>query len=127
VTKTNKGFTLVEFLVAIVILLVGLLGLLQTINIALQHNLNTQLRSEAVVVGDKMLATELAKGFDQVSTTTRNMTENRQILNAYKSYSAQRTGATLSNSKQVNFRVWWKHKGTTYNHETFSVISKTNQ
>lgn len=125
--KSEQGFTLIEFLVAIVILMVGLLGLLQTVNIALQHNLNSQLRSEAVAVADSLMAKELSKGFDLVSTTTRNMTENRQMLRSFKSYSAQRTGSALSYSKQVSIRVWWKHKGATYSHETNSVVSKTNQ
>lgn len=122
--KNDTGFTLVEFLVAIVILMVGLLGLLQTVNFALQHNLNTQLRNEAVTVADNFMAREMAKSFDNVSTTTKNMSESRQILGGFKMYSVQRSGTLLTNSKMVNIRVWWKHKGSSYSHETSSVISK---
>ena len=120
----NKGFTLIEFLVAIVILMVGILGLLQTVNVAINHNLNSQIRNEAVSVADWYMSKELSKSFDLVSTTPSNTLVNRKILNGFKNFSVQRTGTTLSNSKQVNYVVKWKHKNATYTHETNSVVSK---
>ena len=124
----DRGFTLIEFLVAIVILMVGMLGLLQTVNLALNHNVQNQMRNEAVIVADEQMAREMAKGFDLASTSTRNfVVSNRRILNAYRNYSVARTGTTLQNSKQINFVITWRYKGASYNHGESSVITKTNQ
>lgn len=120
----NHGFTLIEFLVAIVILMVGMLGLLQVVNVGLVHNVNSQLRSDGVSVADWHLSRELSKSFDLVSTTTGYRVDQRPLLNGFKQYSVVRTGLLLSNSKQVNFTVSWRHKGTRYFHEAASVISK---
>jgi hypothetical protein len=47
--------------------MVGLLGLLQTINVALVESLKTQVRDEAVAVVDEEMAKELAKGYDGIN------------------------------------------------------------
>lgn len=126
-SRNNGGFTLIEFLVSIVILMVGLLGLLQTVNVALSHNLITQMRNEAVAVADNQMSIELGKGFDNVSTTPKNDFERRPVLNGFKNFSFSRSGATMSNSKQVNFEVRWNYKGSQYNHNLYGGISKTNK
>jgi type IV pilus assembly protein PilV len=123
---TNEyGFTLIELLVAIVIMMVGLLGLLQAVNVGLNHNMGSQIRVEATMIADEALAIELAKPFDLVSTTpgNRNISQ-RPVLNGFRNFSVSRTGATLSNSKQVNYTVSWRHKGVRSTHETSSVVSK---
>lgn len=122
--KSNSGFTLIEFLVSIVILMVGLLGLLQAVNVSIHHNMNSQIRLEAVSVADQALAKELAKTFDNVSTTTSTYLVSRQVVKAFKNFSVVRTGTLLTNSKQVNVRVSWKNKGNHNSHETSSVVSK---
>jgi len=125
VCKNNQGFTLIEFLVAIVILMVGMLGLLQSVNVALVNNLKTQLRNEGVIVADLYMAREMGKTFTLISTATANFVERRQILQSFNNYSVQRSGTTLSNSKQVGFTVSWHHRGTRYTNETNSIVSTT--
>jgi len=123
----NKGFTLIEFLVALVILTVGLLGLLQTVNYALSHNLQNQLRNEAVMVADAEMAKELSKGYDLVDITTSNYVVTRQVLKAAKDYTVTRSGSALQNSKKVDFVITWQYKNAQYTHGASAVISKTNQ
>jgi type IV pilus assembly protein PilV len=53
VYTNNRGFTLMEVLVAIVILSVGMLALLQTVNVALVHTSTNMLRDEAVQQADE--------------------------------------------------------------------------
>jgi type IV pilus assembly protein PilV len=126
VYRNNRGFTLIEFLVAIVIIMVGLLGLLQAVNTGLLYNLNTQLRAEAVAVADRYLAREMAKSFDLVSTSVMNRTDSRPILSGFKNFSVVRQGSILStgNSKQVGIVVSWRHKNKRFTQEASSVISK---
>lgn len=127
----NKAFTLIEFLVAVVIMMVGLLGLLQAVNVALNHNLQNQLRNEAVQVADSFMAKELAKGFDVISTgTTANpkyATESRQVMNGFKNYSVARYWTEYQNSKEIRYQVIWRFKGARYTHDAAGVISKANQ
>lgn len=131
-SKNSHGFTLIEFLVAIVILMVGLLGLLQAVNLALQHNLATQFRNEAVTVADEFLSRETAKTFDLISTATSSpsaplglFTAKRAVSTAFKIYSVERRGADVSSySKQVNINVIWRHKGTRYQHGSTAIVSK---
>ena len=51
-SSSSSGFTLIEVMVAMVITLVGLLGLLQSVNLATEHNIKNALRDEAVQVGE---------------------------------------------------------------------------
>ncbi len=131
VMRDNDGFTLIEFLVSIVILMVGLLGLLQAVNMSYSHNLQNQLRNEAVSVADAEMAKEIAKGYEGVdptlTTVFRGYTVNRKILNSFKLYSVSKTGTQLQNSKQVTLEVSWKYKSARYTHNASGVISKTNQ
>jgi type IV pilus assembly protein PilV len=125
--SSDGGFTLIEFLVAIVILTVGMLGLLQAVNVAVNNNLQNVLRNEAVMVGDGEMAKEIANGFELASVSIKNYTVSRRVLNGFKSYSVARTGVILQNSKQINYEVIWYHKGIRYTHGASTVISNSNQ
>jgi type IV pilus assembly protein PilV len=134
VYSNNHAFTLIEFLVAIVIMMVGLLGLLQTVNVALNHNLQNQLRNEAVMVADQQMAKELAKGFDGISTSTatpqpnpRLSSESRTVLNGFKNFSVARYWSEYQNSKEIRYEVIWHYKGTRFTHNTAGVISRSQQ
>ena len=123
--RNNAGFTLIEFLVAIVILMVGLLGLLQTVNLALQHNLTTQLRNEAVALGDAQMSNELSKPFDLISTVTSVKSVSRHVLAGDKTFSVTRSGTAMPNSKQVQIEVSWTYKNNQYTHDVYGASSKT--
>jgi type IV pilus assembly protein PilV len=128
VYRNESGFTLIEFLVAIVIMMVGLLGLLQAVNVGLNYNMSSQIRNEATIIADEELAKELAKPFDLVSTTTaKKYISNRPVLNGFRNFSVVRNDPpvpVMSNSKQVNIIVSWKHKSVRSVHETSSIVSK---
>ena len=68
--KNSNGFTLLELLVAMIIFMVGMLGLLESINVSLQHNLKNQLRGEAVRVGERYMAGLRGMPFDTSNQTT---------------------------------------------------------
>lgn len=131
VIQDKRGFTLIEFLVSIVILMVGLLGLLQTVNMSYSSNLQNQLRNEAVVVTDLEMAKEFAKGYEGVdpsqASVFRTYTVSRKILSSFKLYSVAKTGTQLQNSKQVMIETSWKYKKIRYSHNASGVISKAIQ
>lgn len=123
------GFTLIEFLVAIVILMVGLLGLLQTVNYALSHNLSNQLRQEALMMADERMNVQKSKPFALISTTpapyVHNDSVQRAINNGFQNYSVVTSNSDLTNqSKHIDIQVIWRHKGTRYNHSMSSLVSE---
>ena len=124
----EKGFTLIEFLVAIVIIAVGLLGLLQTVNFSIDRNMTTLLRDEAVRLADERMMREKSKVFTAISTNT--VTENVavNVANAFKNYSvAKTTSEVTSNTKNIQIDVTWRYKGQNYGHTMSSLVSKTIQ
>lgn len=127
--RNNSGFTLIEFLVAIIILMIGMLGLLQAVNVALQYNATTQLRNEAVALGDAEMSKELAKPFDLISTPSVASRRSVHITlpTGLKNYSVARSGTDMTNSKQVNIEVSWTYKRNRYTHDVYGVSSKTKQ
>lgn len=128
VCKNKGGFTIIEVMVAMIIMMVGLLALLQTVNLSLHHNMNNQIRNEATVLADEQMARELSKPFDLVSTNTRGTVISRNFMNGFKNYSVTRSGSSaLTYSKQVNIAVSWRHKNVRSIHETSSLVSKTNR
>lgn len=122
--NNRSGFTLVEFLVAIVILMVGLLGLLQTINVAIDQNLNNVFRNEAVTVVDEMMMKKRAKAFDSLSTGVKAGVTTRNIRGILKNYSvAESVDSVTTNSKQISIEATWTKKNSRYNHSATSVVS----
>lgn len=133
VSIDQKGFTLVEFLVAIVILTVGLLGLLQSVNVSIQSNMTSDLRQEASVIADEEIAKDLAKGssqigFDAISTTTKSYLVQRKVLTGFRNFSVTKIGSSVSvNSKQVDVQIAWRYKGNRHSYGGSSVITRSQQ
>ena len=123
--SNRNGFTLVEFLVSIVILMIGLLGLLQTINVAIDQDLGNVFRNEAVIVVDEMMMEKRAKTFDSVSTVVNKTYARQRIVRGIpKTFTITETvGSVTSNSKQISINASWTKKNSTFNHSATSVVS----
>jgi type IV pilus assembly protein PilV len=132
VVKNNRGFTLIEFVAAVVILMVGLLGLLQTVNVAISTNKVNQLRNEGVIAADQEISRQMAKGFDLISTACIvsntdcgcSSIISRPMLNGVQNYTVCRDGTDYSNSRQIRIQVRWNYKNVPYTHDATAIISK---
>lgn len=127
-TDNCSGFTLIEFLVAIVILMVGLLGLLQSINLALDKNLETTFRNEAIMLADDRMMRKRSAGFKIFSgadtTDVNNGSSQVNVRGILKNYSVSETiQKTTNNSQQIIVNVSWKKKGARYSHSVSSFVS----
>lgn len=136
VNSNNRGFTLVEVLVAFVILTIGLLGLLQVINVAINQTLATQLRNEAVLIADDFMMRERSKIFENISCSECPGTPAKYLINrnmklVLKNYSVTKTVTELTTgddgsakSKEIALNISWKHKAQRYQHSLSTIISK---
>ncbi len=120
------GFTLVEVLVAIVILMVGLLGMLQAINLAMDKNLENQLRQQAVAVAEKTISDQKALPFANISATNGMDTGQVPLGSVFKNISVAHAITSLAASdtqtKQISVRVWWRYRGRNYEYQTSSAV-----
>jgi type IV pilus assembly protein PilV len=92
--KNERGFTLVEVMVAILILTIGMLGLLETMNVSIQHNLKNQYREEAIRIGARYMTELRGKSF----TATFNAYSS---ISKSQSYATQHVPSTLRGSNKV--------------------------
>ncbi|MFZ2949484.1 MAG: prepilin-type N-terminal cleavage/methylation domain-containing protein [Desulfuromonadaceae bacterium] len=127
-SRNNYGFTLIEVMIAIVIMMVGMLGLLQSINIAMEYNLKNHLRDEAVYVGEKYMNIQRGKVFDLLSTTYGTRYEPSKIRGTGKPYSVVMSTQDLSTdartpAKQLTIEVKWTYKGVEYVNMVKSPVS----
>jgi type IV pilus assembly protein PilV len=67
-TRNNKGFTLVEVMVAMIITLVGLLGLLAAVNVASEQNLRNATRNEAMQIAEGYMNQLRVEPFTNISS-----------------------------------------------------------
>lgn len=148
--NNQSGFTLVEFCVAVVIIMVGLMGLLQAVNMATVHNLGSVLRNEAITLGDDRMvraktkvsdaASFAALDSDTATATTSNNDSNvtatvpvsptliaRGVRSGFANYSVRLTVTSVgTNTKELQTRVTWRYKGNKQSHNISSVVVNPN-
>lgn len=126
------GFTLIEFCVATLIMTIGLLGLLQAVNLAYETNKGTILRNEAVSVADEQMVliktvASTTAGFTSLASLSTGATVSRKIRAGSFSYTVNRTVTQMStNSKEVVIQVSWTYKTKSLNHKSTSLILNPN-
>jgi type IV pilus assembly protein PilV len=124
-----SGFTLVEVMVSIIILMVGLLGMFQTINLSIDKNLENQYRQNAVAIGEQLLAQKKAMAFNSLSTPHTGVEQvgsNAVFKNFSTEYLVTDLATTGTRTKQISVRVWWHYKTKSYEHQTSSAIGNTD-
>jgi type IV pilus assembly protein PilV len=122
--SNNRAFTLVEVLVAMLILMIGLLGMLQVINLAIRTNLQNEVRDQAVAIAEDRMAREKSLPFDNITATgEKNINIVSNIRSGSVNYSVTLKVDNIGNSKQVDIGVIWQHKGDNYEHVVSSLVS----
>ena len=122
--SNNKGFTLIEVMTAMLILTVGLLGLLQAVNVSMEHNLKNRLRDNAVMIGEQHINGLIKMPFDDAITNTyTSVTAVSGTLK--KQYRVERTKQNITtDSVRYRVNVQWTFKNATTNHEVIAVESR---
>lgn len=127
ILKNNKGFTLIESLVALVILAIILLGLLTGLMVAIDMNTRNILRDEAVKIADKYA--EICR--NDITKCTSS-TEERQFRNFKEEYNIDITidNPTITSGSNINVKivtitVKWQYRGKEYSHTIKTAVGGT--
>lgn len=125
--RNNLGFTLTEVMVALLIMMVGMIGLLQAIGIALEHNLRNQLREEAVYVGEKYMNEMRGKKFESYSASYGPASFRSTRRGQGISYTVERSTSDLSAdqlTKMINVTVKWTFKKVEYQNRVTATVAQ---
>ena len=112
--NSNRGVSLVEVMIALVILLIVFLGLIQAAILSIDHNTRNEVRDEAVRIASEAMTQTRATAFSTLvdtggacaalnpATVTRNF-RNQAII-----YNRCRTVANIdADNRQVTVTVTW--------------------
>ena len=122
---------------AMLIMTVGMLGLLEAVNLALETNLRNQLRDEAISVGERVITEMRSKGFDNISYSLPTsqiyaypaLSIPSRIRGSSRQYTVQRntqvlaTDSSAPTTKQLEVIVTWDYKGVTYQNRVSAPTS----
>jgi type IV pilus assembly protein PilV len=135
--KNSHGFTLTEVMVAIIILMIGMLGLLQSVNIAMEVNIKNQMRDEGIYVGEKAMNELKGLGFDNIPVATpasasyafAPISTPSKIRGSSKKLLVQRSSRVLASdgvgptTKELAVVIKWKYKDIEYQNRVVSPLS----
>ena len=131
----SKGMTLIEMLIALLILLVTSLAMMSTALLGLRTNLGNSLRSEALSVAEARMNELRNEQFNASGTSSAlNPTGatgvsdgevSRRLRAAEFSFARSRTVADINaDMKQVTVTVTWNYRGGTYRHAITSILRR---
>jgi prepilin-type N-terminal cleavage/methylation domain-containing protein len=133
VLLNNKGVTLIEMMISLVILLIVSLALMQSALLGMSTNVENSLRDEAVNVAEMRMNQLVSLPFTDAIIApgllpTPPVAEadiSRKLRNAIVIYTPTRTITDLNaDSKQITISVAWSYKGQRYTHGTMSIMRK---
>lgn len=125
----TSGFTLIEVMVSIVILMVAMMGMFQTINLAMDKNIENQLRQKGMAVAEQQLNDLKARPFANITGNSIKSFVSIASASVFKNISVERRidnlSASNSQTKQISIRVWWRYRNRPYEHQVTSSIGSS--
>jgi type IV pilus assembly protein PilV len=127
--NTTHGFTLLEMMIAMLILMVGLLSMLTVVNLAIQTNAKNKLRELAVAVGEDQMRTLLATPIDTLRAVPYTDPGPARVCKPFLGYSAGFTITRKStpqgnSSAELEVTVNWVQKGENHQHQLNTVKTR---
>lgn len=129
--SNNRGFTLVELMIALLIASVGMFGVLTTINVTLQQTNKNELRNEGVKLGEKYMAEFRATPFDSIVGPYAFINVTTSVRGAKKTFVVERSEDTMAedppgtpSSKHLTVVVKWAYRNMTSLNRVVSVVAR---
>ncbi len=124
VLLNNRGFTLVEVLIALVVLLLVSLALMQTALVGIDANMLNVLRDEAVKIAETRMSETRNTAFDTIAADNITVPRNFRNISGF-SYNVGRTVTNFgTDNRQITITVAWNWKGNPYNHTITTIIRR---
>lgn len=124
--SNSGGFTLVEMLMALLIMTVGLLGLLQSVNVAYQQSLRNRVRDEAVLVAEGQMNDWRRVPFQEISSDSFSV--EKTVAGVPTRFAVRREvqemGNSAKNTKRLKVAVQWSVRGETTSHEIYTMRNR---
>ncbi len=148
VSKNSQGFSLIETLIAMLILFIILLALFMATALMLDNNFMNSIRNEAIRLNEMRMAEIVNAPFDsltahswgRIDLQTGNWSNNCQTItirirnvNDFPLTMCERINNLSNNTKQVIIATGWDYKGQkksleptnkTFQHVTSSTVSR---
>jgi type IV pilus assembly protein PilV len=118
--RSRFGFTLVEVLVAMLILVVGMLGSLIGVMAASDHNLGNSLRNEAMRIAQEHLEDIRTGPFLSIAPAVSLV--QRQIRKSSYTFTATTGVQTSGTLRQVTVTVQWSYKGRSRSYVAETIV-----
>ena len=127
VTRNNRGFTLIEALIAILILSVMLLGLIPAFMKAYNVNQEVSLRDAAMDIAHESLEVLRTKGFSNLSSNSTYVV--RRIMKRDVPYTVDTQVASLYGGDvyQVTVKVKWKYRDDNVSYNVTTVVGDIDE
>ena len=127
----NKGLTLVEVMISLLVFLLVSLAMMQTALVSIEANATNYLRDEATSVAD-MLMTEAkngsatSTGFDALTNTVETVDRPVRNIPGGVTFTITRTenyvNPPINAAKVVSIAVAWEWKGEAHTHTVTGVV-----
>lgn len=127
VNQSERGMTLIEVMIAMMILMIVSLALMRTALLGMQVNMENSLRDEASSVIDQTMNPILNTPFDNLPTslTTTTSTVVRSIRKTQVTYAMVNTITPLGvENKQVSVSASWTYKGKPQTYNVTTILRK---
>jgi len=120
--------TLIEIMIALVILLISSLALMQTASLGITMNVQNVLRDEAVNVAEIEMNDLRSRPFDNIASAATTTVVSRNFRGFTVDYTVTPTvtdiNASSQQSKQISVSVAWSYRNKDYKHEITTLLRK---
>ena len=130
VLRNKSGFTIVEFLISVLLLTVALFGLLTTLNLAMSTNMETKMRNDATMLADEYISRARTVDYASLNTITGVVTRDVLVGVATVRYTVDtkvaQIGGVDAKTSSVSVDVSWPVKGVVKHHMITTSVSDPN-
>lgn len=122
----QSGFTLIEIMIAFVIILIVMLGLLNLTAQVTEVGVRNAIRDEAVRLAEEIMDQERAKPFDDIKPLDGKKTRKiRNVSFEYEYSVSAQPNSNDANIKIISVKIGWYHRGKEYTHSISSIVRRT--
>jgi len=121
----EAGFTLIEVMMAMLVMTIGLMALMQALGYSISRNFSNKLRIDAVMIADRAMMHDRVKPFATISSV--NTIEKVPFALGFVNYSVLAKVTKIGSSaprtvKNIHYTVTWRDKTVRKQHSLTTVI-----